>query len=242
MLPPSEQADHARPSFISRAAAAAVALGRGLAGLAYPALCLGCEGRLPDPDDALCPSCLRGLPRADVGAARQMLAGAELDHVVPLWAFDPGGTVRRVQHALKYGGRPSLGLALGRVMARAVAEAGARIDAVVPVPLSRTRTLERGYNQAEALARGVAAGLAVPVVDALARTRATRKQATLSAQARVANVDGAFAVVNGVALAGAHVLLVDDVLTTGATMVAAARPLAEAGATVSVAALGLAGA
>ncbi len=216
--------------------------GRGLAGLAYPALCLGCEQRLPDADAALCPSCLRGLPRADAQAARAMLAGVSVAEVVPLWAYDAGGTVRRVQHALKYGGRPSLGRALGRVLGRAVAEAGVRVDGVVPVPLSRVRTLERGYNQAEALALGTADALEAPVAHALVRTRATRRQATLRASARRANVEGAFALAPGAALGGAHLLVVDDVLTTGATLVAAARPLTEAGATVSVAALGLAGA
>ena len=229
-------------SALTRLLASAGAFGRGLAGLAYPTLCLGCEQRLPDPDASLCPSCLRGLPRADAEAARQMLAHAPVAHVVPLWAFDPGGTVRRLQHALKYGGRPSLGRKLGRVMAHAVAETGARVDVVVPVPLSRVRVLERGYNQAEALAQGVADELGVPTDDALVRTRATRKQATLSAAARRANVAGAFALAPGAALWGVHVLVVDDVLTTGATLVAAAQPLTEAGAVVSVTALGLAGA
>lgn len=229
-------------SSLARLGAGIAHLGRGVAGLAYPTLCLGCEQRLPDPDAALCPSCLRGLPRADVEAARQMLAQAPIAHAVPLWAFDSGGTVRRVQHALKYGGRPSLGRALGRVLARAVAETGAPIDVVVPVPLSKVRVLERGYNQAEALALGVAEGLEVPMDLALVRTRSTRKQATLSADARVANVEGAFALAPGRLIPGAHVLVIDDVLTTGATLAASARPLTEAGLVVSVAALGLAGA
>lgn len=164
-----------------------------------------------------------------------------MDHVVAVWAFDAGGTVRRVQHALKYGGRPVLGRQLGRLIGAAVRETGATPDGVVPLPLARLRQLERGYNQAEALAAGVAQALDRPVLNVLIRTRATLRQATLSAEARRHNVDGAFQLAAGAEVRGQRLLLVDDVITTGATVDAAARPLLAAGARVDVAALSLAG-
>ena len=218
------------------------ALGAGLAGLVYPSLCLGCERRLSDPALALCPTCLRGLPRADAALAAAALAESPVEHAVALWTFDPGGTVRRVQHALKYGGRPSLGAPLGRLIGKAFREAGRQPDVVVPVPLARVRRLERGYNQAAGLAEGAAAEIGVQVrPDLLVRTRATRRQAALPRAARRENVAGAFALRAGATVTGLRVLLVDDVLTTGATVDAAARALTEAGATVDVAVLALAG-
>ena len=165
---------------------------------------------------------------------------------VALWGFDAGGTVQRVQHALKYRGRPSLGVPLGRLLGQAFAREvpGWRPDLVMPVPLSRLRELERGYNQSSGLASGAAEALgALTSGSVLVRTRPTQSQTTLALAQRWANVDGAFALAPEASggLAGRRVLLVDDVLTTGATLLAAARPLHDAGAEVGVIALAHAG-
>ena len=243
--PLAEARDAARHA-IRRAAAA-------VAGLVYPDLCLGCDRRLPErPEDAggadplaglpLCPTCLAALPAAppvEAPALAEALAAGAIERAVALWAYDAGGTVRRVQHALKYGGQERLGAPVGHLIGQAWTRAGgAPVDVVVPVPLASVRLLERGYNQAAGLARGAADALGSEArPDRLSRTRSTRSQTALSADQRRANVDGAFSVPPGADLVGLHVLLVDDVLTTGATLVAAARPLADAGARVSVAAM-----
>ena len=111
-------------------------------------------------------------------------------------------------------------------------------DRIVPVPLHRQRRLERGYNQSERLAAGLAAVLELPVeAERLTRPRPTRSQTALSKPERWRNVEAAFAVPDPGGVGGQRVLLVDDVLTTGATAVAAARALRSAGAVVDLAVL-----
>jgi len=136
-------------------------------------------------------------------------------------------------HALKYEGWRELADEMGRAMARVRLPAEARsASLVVPVPTTTTRLRQRGYNQAELLARSMARALDLPVAAALERTRGGPTQVSLHPSQRRANVKGAFALRRGVAprVRGAHVLLVDDVLTTGSTAGAAATELARAGA------------
>jgi len=221
---------------------------RATVGLVYPTLCLGCEVRIPEnPDDGLpiCPACLRRLPRAtpeqiNKRLARLPEAGGVFNMVFALWVFDEGGTIQRLQHALKYQNRPQLGIRLGKYLARALNQSLDQplYDAVFPVPLARGRQLERGYNQSRRIALGMAGALrSEPDVPEglLVRTRSTRSQTNLSRSKRWTNVSGAFGIPGPSDLSNQRVLLVDDILTTGATMTAAAIPLREAGAAVDLA-------
>ncbi|GAB5534349.1 MAG: ComF family protein [Rubricoccaceae bacterium] len=214
-------------------------------GLVYPSLCLGCEQRLSASEAVpVCARCLRRLPsppnEAALSQIRQREAGGAIRAATALWAYDDSGTVQRIQYALKYGGQPSLGEPLGTLMAEAWQGRG--VELVIPIPLSRPRFLERGYNQSDALASGVGEALGVPVrSDVLGRSRPTRTQTRLTASERWTNVLGAFAVADTQALSGTRVLLIDDVLTTGATLTAAALVLAETGARVDAAVLAFAG-
>lgn len=236
------------PSFQSILAVLARGLqtiGRGLLDVLYPPRCLGCGARPETPEHPLCPRCLQRLERAPrmAVAARldQLPAGRGIfDHSLSLWVFDKQGTLQTVQHAFKYGDRPRYGVALGRLLGAAYAEEGTVPDGVVPIPLHRTRKLERGYNQSRMLAKGVADVLDCPVrSNLLSRPHATRPQTNLSRDERWQNVHNAFSATDE--CTNGHWLLVDDVLTTGSTVVAAAQTLSNAGAErLSLATLALA--
>ena len=222
--------------FPPQLSATARAIGAGMLDLLYPPTCLGCGARTPGTDLPICPRCLRHLERVDpavlTAQVRRLPAAPVLDAADALWQFDKAGTLQRVQHGLKYGNRPRYGLALGRLMASAYRDAHpAAPGALVPIPLHRVRLYERGYNQSAWLARGVADVVEAPVyTDALVRTRNTRSQTHLSREGRWHNVRTAFAAPKPEAVRGQTVVLVDDVITTGATALAAADVLKQAGA------------
>jgi len=140
------------------------------------------------------------------------------------------GPLRQAIHQFKYNRQTALAIPLVRLLESCWTENCLPVDVIVPVPLHPSRLRERGYNQSALLARHFAASINVPVVeDCLVRTRATASQMTLNASERQTNVEGAFACV-GDRLVDEHVLLVDDVCTTGATLESCALALSHAGA------------
>jgi ComF family protein len=158
-----------------------------------------------------CPRCRRTPRQIDRGRA--------------VGAYD--GALRAIIHAFKYEGRRSLATPLGALMRRRGADVLDGASCAVPVPLHPSRRRQRGFNQAADLARGVG----IPVVSALRRVRATATQTGLPAARRQRNVRDAFALTRHAAnLAGAILILIDDVSTTGATLDACARVLKSAGA------------
>jgi ComF family protein len=192
-------------------------------------LCAGCLARIPRFSTVLCVRCLAaGRVAVDCAGHPGFAARAA-------WIYDESAAL--VVHALKYGERPGLGEPLGAEMARTLPQ-GYRPDLVLEVPLHRARRRERGYNQAAVLADAVAEALAAPrLPGALTRVRPTRPQARLGPAERRANLAGAFRVERPGSLAGRSVLIVDDVLTTGATLEACLGPLRRAGAEATAIAL-----
>jgi ComF family protein len=205
--------------------------------LALPPVCAGCgvEG------EPLCRACR---PAVDLRLA--LPAGTPLglpdgppDPLVRLeWCAPFAGVVRHALHALKYAGERRLAEPLGAAVAARWTCSGGDGDLLVPVPVHASRRRERGYDQAELIAAAAGRALRLPMLPAVERTRATTAQYRLDRRHRAANVATAFAVRPGYVarVAGRHVVLVDDVVTTGATLSASAGALLLAGA-ASVAAV-----
>ena len=188
--------------------------------------CAACDRRT-GPGAPLCEACAVSLePAAHLARPPAPLAAVFAPYVF-------GGELATALRRLKFHGRREVARALAPLLAGPLERAARGCDLLVPVPLHRARLARRGYNQAALLLRhaGPAGGSPVDLLS-LRRVRATRPQTGLDRRARRANVDGAFEVSVGrrERVAGAAVLLVDDVLTTGATLAAAARALEAAGA------------
>jgi ComF family protein len=218
--------------------------------LVFAPVCLGCDGLIASGDSARlvcrrCRSHLRRPPPPTCGRCGAPLRQTGREHrfhgcdECAAWPdalrlarsaclMEPPAD--RLVHELKYRGWPALAGPLGERMARLEWPAEAHEPAVcVPVPTTAKRLRERGYNQAERLAQAVGRASSREVQPLLRRVSGTRTQTALQPAARAANVAGAFAPAEQ-GIAGAHIILVDDVLTTGATAVECARVLSDAGA------------
>lgn len=188
-----------------------------------PRACPGCGTQLGQ-QVGLCRECQVSL-RVHVESHSPLRARPE-PHLVTLGRYR--GVSRRAVRALKFGGARELAGVLGETLAAGIPRDWG-LSAVVPVPLHPSRQRQRGYNQAELLAREVARHLDIPCVDVLSRTRATRQQARQHASGRQ-DMHGAFAVRAG-RLPSGPILLLDDVMTTGNTLKACQGVLSVAGAT-----------
>jgi ComF family protein len=234
---------------------AARALALDLEALALPQACLGCEHELArsEEPDACCTLCRHRMRRIAPPLCER--CGQPLDKWSARWEADGSGSARcefcaqwpaelawaasavwleegparSLVYALKYGGWRIAARPMASVIVAALAPRLRRLDAFVPVPLGRTRLRERGHNQAALLADALGRATGVRVLHAaVVRARETRTQTRLSPAGRWENTRGAFAA-SDEALGGMHVALVDDVVTTGATLGAAAQALAELG-------------
>lgn len=215
--------------------------------LIYPRCCMGCQDGLVKGEETLCTKCIHELPRTEYHLDQENPIFKRLYNRVPIkqafsfFIFNKGGKVQNLLHELKYNNHPEIGRVVGKVYGEELHKNGLneQIDEILPIPLHPSKQRRRGYNQSEEFAIGLAERLGVCCVsDALQRRTKTETQTKKSKLRRWENVKEVFQVVNSESIRGKRILLVDDVITTGATIEACAQILFDAGcASLSVASI-----
>ena len=197
--------------------------------LVSPQACIVCGRRVAIGDGMVCAECNRALPRTDHIAdpydnEMAKLFWGRIDNVERCAAFifhQPQTPSSRIIYNMKYGNRPEIGVFMGRLMAEELAREQffSGIDAIIPIPLSRHKERRRGYNQSRELARGISEATGLPMMEKVVRRIIdTESQTQKSRMERSDNMEGAFQLMDAEAVEGRHVLMIDDVVTTGATI------------------------
>lgn len=211
--------------------------------LFYPRFCHGCEGGLVKGEQFICSACMLEMPQTGYhldpknSFYERLSLRFPLRFALSLFKFSKKGRVQRVLHALKYKSQPDIGVYLGRLYGTHLLETeiAKSVDLIIPVPLFASRQRIRGYNQSTQFAIGLAEKLDVPVMETvLERITSTTTQTRKSKLNRWINVVEVFHVKNPEAIHQKHILLVDDVITTGSTIEACAHELLKANSTCSI--------
>lgn len=217
--------------------------------LVAPKRCTVCDATLGVGESVVCSVCAAHLPRTwhcrqpyDNTMARMFWGRVPIERAASLFYFEPQSEVSRIVYSFKYHNRPDNAMLIGRLAAKEMGASGFfnGIDAIVPVPLARNRQRHRGYNQSYELAKGIRGITGIPIIKgAVIRKTFTESQTHKSHWERMANVEYAFELRKPELLRGKHVLVVDDVATTGSTVSACAREIIKGGdVKISVFALG----
>ena len=215
----------------------------------FPRTCVVCDHHLAPTEHSLCGVCLFHLPRTDYPLrpsdnpmAQLFWKLSSIQKAAALFYYHPHSETAQLVYRLKYNNRPDIGEDMGRIMAQELLRSDffSDIDVLLPVPLSRKRLRQRGYNQSEQLAIGISDITHLPLVTkALRRKDFHQSQTTLNRWQRQENVADTFQLVDDSQLQGKHVLLIDDICTTGATLIACANTLQDVeGIRISVLTLG----
>jgi ComF family protein len=200
--------------------------------LFYPRLCAVCGEPLVGTENALCLECLFCLPRTnyhrngDNPAADRFAGKIQICRASSFLYYNKGGMAQKIIEDIKYHGNQHLGEWTGALMGTEMAQSAIirETDIIAPVPLHRTKLRKRGYNQAESIARGLSAATGIAMLpDNIIRTRANPTQTKKGLFERWTNTQQLFETVNPSLFANKNILLIDDVLTSGSTLEAAAR-------------------
>lgn len=208
--------------------------------LIAPRSCAVCRQRLTVGEEVLCARCCLHLPRThhvESPCDNELLSlfyrHVPVERAAALFYYEPHSSTTRVIKEMKYYDHPDYGVFLGRLVASEFSRYGyfEGIETIVPLPLAPRRLRQRGFNQSMEIAKGISRVTGLPIAsDAVRRISFRGSQAQAVLTEREENVEGAFEMGSSEQVRGRHVLLVDDVVTTGATMRACLKVLKEAGA------------
>jgi len=201
--------------------------------LLFPHICAGCGTDLLDKESMLCIRCIAGLPETNFSVhagnpIEKMLWGRiPLAGATATYYFSKESLIQHLVHQFKYKGNKDLGLQLGRLLGKYLVQSDRfNAEALVPLPLFAVKEKRRGYNQATVLCDGIAEIMKIPVLkNAVSRPQHTDTQTKKGRLERWQNMEGKFVLQDEKAIADKHLLLVDDVITTGATLEACGTEL-----------------
>lgn len=214
-------------------------IGKCLGDLFLPRLCAVCDRRLCTEEAAICASCLKDMPRTNYHLKKQnpceelfygRIPQSSLGRATAWFHYERESPYKQILWHLKYGGQAETGRTAGRIMSKELLRDAffEGIDLIIPVPLAEKKRRQRGYNQSHFIAKGISEITGLPVItDCLRRITSNESQTHKNRVERHLNVEGIFEAANGHLLEGKHVLLVDDVMTSGATLLACAVELSK---------------
>lgn len=195
--------------------------------LLFPNLCNGCGEELLSNEKIICFSCLSFMPKTKFHLVinnpmeQKFFGRLQVENATAMYYFNKGGSIQNLLHGLKYKNKQEIGLLLGKQFAKQIEDLPwlKDIDLLIPIPLSKQKLKARGFNQSECIARAMASHLNLPLdTQSVLRPKNTESQTNKSRVERFENVQDAFTITNPKLLERKHVLLLDDVITTGATL------------------------
>ena len=203
-----------------------------------PRFCCSCKLKLSHDQETMCGACLSKIQRSTPTRLqrefdRKFLGKKVIAEFYSPFVFEKDKELQHAIHALKYDKKFPVGIFLGKVLASEIKKhlSNWQFDLIIPIPLHQLKKAERGYNQSYYIAKGVGSKLKVGVSDrTVKRIKYTESQTTMNLNEREENISGAFKLLHKNAIRGKNILLIDDVITTGATISECGRILLEAGA------------
>ena len=195
--------------------------------LFFPKICLTCNDSLARGEEVICTACEYKLPQTDFQLGennpveKYFWGRVKIERAASLYYFSKGTRIQKMIHQLKYRSRKDIGLKLGKLCGNLLKTSGRfdDIDMILPVPLHRKKIRRRSYNQCAVIAEGMSEAMGIPwFSDTIEKTRYTATQTKKTRFERWMNVEGTFKIDQPELIANKHILLVDDVITTGATL------------------------